>query len=447
MNIEQQEEEESCWVPLMADTSALSPREQARASGLPMLDSNDETSTPPPNNPPRESLEVISARLDSRMRLKQGLVDHPLNRAWRLFLHHFFREVWNLEIPLQLGIVLVMIGAILLLITWALSFQWLKIQTIVLVVVFGTSFYCLGPPDVEEKLQAMFRLILNPENALDLGNYADPSIVRRLFKFLILIPTFLELRTFGFLSEAMAESGLKSTITVCVTLGALLVHQFKVSRASPRQCIQQGIYVLYGCALVCSLWRVDLRRLPALAGPFFVASGTLLLSSRDEDMNWLSRILRHALRLTLRDVLASVGEAVREDEMLQLAMLRWLVDFWASQPPPQRAPSHAYGGTESHSSTTDIVDSHTGHAHSQESNRRRRRSLQWDELQPMLDMTTDQMTEEVPAHQAGGSFSEQSQSSTRQDNDSLRNLRNLLHALDVDDRARPTVLAYKRVVE
>ena len=437
MNIDQ-EEEESCWVPLVEETTTQTAREHPQAAAAaPMPDSNMHTTTDASR---RESLEIIASRLDSKIRLKQGLVDHPLDRAWRLFIQHFLGEIWNLQVPLQLGIVLVMIGTILLAMTWALSFQWLNFQTVVLVIVFMVSFYYLAPPDVEEKFQAMCRLVFNPEKALELADYADPAIMRRLFISVLLIPSFLELRTFGFLSEAMAESGVKSNLSVGALLGVFLTHQFKVKRATPRQCIQRGIYVLYGCALVCSLWRVDLRRLPALAGPFFVATGTLLLSSRDEDMNWLSRVLRHALRLTLRDVLASVGESVREDEMLQLAMLRWLVDFWSSQP-TSRSPQQS--STESRTSTI-VTSSNTI---SRETDRQRR-SLQWDELQPMLDMTTDQMTEEVPNHEASGSFSgQQSQNSAKQDNDSLSNLRNLLHTLNVDDRARPAVLAYKRVVE
>jgi hypothetical protein len=446
MNVDQ-EEEESCWVPLVEETMAQTAREQPQAADEATTpgDSNTNDSPPPNSNLSSrcESLQVISSRLDSKIRLKQGLVDHPLDRAWRLFIQHFLREIWNLEITLQLGIVLVVIGMILLAMTWALSFRWLNFQTVVLLIVFMISFYYLAPPDIEEKFHAMFRLVFNPEKALELADYADPAIMRRLFISLLLIPTFLELRTFGFLSEAMADSGFKSNLSVGIFLGAFLAHEFKVKSATPRQCIQRGIYILYGCALVCSLWRVDLRRLPALAGPFFVATGTLLLSSRDEDMNWLSRVIRHALRLTLRDVLASVGESVREDEMLQLAMLRWLVDFWSSQPISRPQQSSA----ESHTSTTTAIVTSSNSA-SRETHTQRP-SLQWDELQPMLDMTTDQMTEEVPCHEASGSFSEQpqSQNSMRQDNDSLQNLRNLLHSLNVDDRARPAVLAYKRVVE
>lgn len=450
------EEEESCWVPLVEETTAQNTQTQAQAT-LPAIPDSARGALPsaPQNNRPRrrESLQVISTRLDSRRRLKVGLVEHPLDQAWRLFLQHFCREIWNLEIPLQLGIVLVMIGTVLLMLTWALSFQWLNIQTIVLLVLFGVSFYYLAPPDVEQKLQNFFRLLLNPEKAFELADYADPAILRRLFIGLLLIPAFLELRTFGFLSEATAESSFKSNLSVGFLVGVYIAYQYKLQTATPRQCIQRGIYVLYGCAFFCSLWRVDVRRLPALAGPFFVATGTLLLSSRDEDMNWLSRVLRHALRLTLRDVLASVGESVREDEMLQLAMLRWLVDFWASSPSASSPPNPASGSTESQVSTTDIVTSRNPRSYQAVT---QHHDLQWGELQSMLEMTTDQMTEEVPAHRASTTSGQSSTSqpneswtadSAREDNDSLRNLHNLLHTLDVDDRARPAVMTYKRVVE
>jgi len=459
MNVEQ-EEEESCWVPLAEEETVQSSQQTAQATiAGPMPDSST-PSAPTNNRPPprREGLEMISARLDSKIRLKQGLVDHPLDRGWRLFLQHFCREIWQLDVHLQLGIVLVVIGTILLTITWALSFHWFRPQTIILFIVFGVSFYYLAPPDVERKLESFFRLLVNPDKAFELADYADPAIMRRLFVIILLLPTFLELRTFGFLSEAMAESGFRSNVSVGVLLGAFLAYQFKVQQATPRQSIQRGIHVLYGFALFFSLWRVDLWRLPALAGPFFLATGTLLLSNRDEDMNWLSRALRHALRLTLRDVLASVGESVREDEMLQLAMLRWIVDYWSYQ--PHAAQSSASSSTANQTArptesrpTTDIVATRNSQPLQEV---QQRRDLQWEELQPMLDMTTDQMNEEVPAHQPGGSFSEQQSSSRRsqswsdssqQDNDSLQNLRYMLHTLDVDDRARPAVMKYKHVVE
>lgn len=459
-----QEEDESCWVPLTEEETSLYSLQQAQAppnSALPPPP--DSTPAPTSSAPPRESLQVISARLDSKIRLKQGLVDHPFDRAWRLFLQHFCREIWQLEIHLRLGIVLVVFGAMLLLVKFALSFQWFHPQTIILLVVFGVSFYYLAPPDVEQKFHAFFRLLLNPDKAFEFADYADPAIMRRLFVVLLLTPTFLETRTFGFLSEAMAEAGFVSNVSVGILLAAFLTYRFKIQKATPRQCIQQGIYVLYGFAFFFSVWRVDLRRLPALAGPFFLATGTLLLSSRDEDMNWLSRALRHALRLTLRDVLGSVGESVREDEMLQLAMLRWLVDYWSYQPSPAPTPptpassspnSSAASGRSESRIQSEIVPSRV----TQPQETQQPHDLQWEELQPMLDMTTDQMIEEVPTHRAG-SFSEQPyseslashQSSTvpsrQRENDSLRNLRNMLHTLDIDDRARPAVMKYKNVVE
>ena len=445
----EKEEEDSCWVPLVEEEGTQRTQQQAQArASLPDSTTQSEQNI---DRPPfqQESLQLVSARLDSKIRLKQGLVDHPLDRAWRVFLQHFCREIWQLDASLQLGIVLIVIGTVLLMITWTLSFQWFHPQTIVLLVVFGVSFYYLAPPDVERKLEAFFRLLLNPGKAFELADYVDPAVIRRFFLGLLLLPTFLEFRTFGFLSEAMAESGFLTNVSVGALLGIFLAYQFKIQQATPRQCIQRGIHVLYGFALFFSLWRVDLWRLPALAGPFFLATGTLLLSNRDEEMNWLSRALRHALRLTLRDVLASVGESVREDEMLQLAMLRWIVDYWSYQPPPSSttstpsAPNQAAGSSESRSSRTDIGETQQRHG------------LQWEELQPMLEMTTDQMTEEVPVHQAGF-FTEQSSSqrpseswsnASRQENDSLQNLRNILQAMDVDDRARPAVMKYKHVVE
>jgi hypothetical protein len=438
------EEEEESWIPLVQEKTPRSSQQQQQIAA-------PNVSTSPPTRR-RDSLEAAQKRLDSSVRLKQGLVDHPLNQGWRLFFKHFASEIWQLDVHLRLGIVLVIVGTFLQMLVWGLSFRWYHPRTIILLLVFAVSFVYLAPKDVEKKVEAFFRLLTTPDKVFDVAEYVDPTIMRRTFLALLLIPTLLEMRTFGFLSKVMAESGFFNNVSVGFILAGFLMYRLKKQKATPRECIQRGIHVLYGFSLLVSIVRADLARLPTLMGPFFLATGTLLLSYRDDDMNWLSRAVRHALRLTLRDVLASVGETVAEDEMLQLAMLRWIVDYWSYQPAetPAPVPNRATSDTESRPSPPKTSSFPVRTTQPQPVPHQ---ELQWEELRPMLDMTTDQMIEEVPTHtpnysgrQSESRPSWTDSSAQTEDNGSLHNLKSMLAALDVDDRAKPAVMAYKQAV-
>ena len=119
--------------------------------------------------------------------------------------------------------------------------------------------------------------------------------------------------------------------------------------------INSWIY-LYAIALLSTTFMVQknqIHRPIILAAPFLLVTGSFfILSCReatgegscndnddddvvddddDDDVdNVFLKILRRALRQTLFDVFQLVGENVAEDEKLQMNMLRWIVDYWAT---------------------------------------------------------------------------------------------------------------------
>ncbi len=357
-----------------------------------------------------------------------------------------------------LGMFFAFIGTLLQIIRWVYSFRWCHPRTILFVVIFGASFAYLAPQDVERQFTALLKLLSDPYSSVD---YINPDVIRRILVGLMLLPTLLEMRSLGFLSHAVAESGFFYNALAGTVLSTVMLHRFKFLLKSPRDCLLRTVHVLYGIALVCCLSRADLHRLPALAGPFFWSTGSLLLSYRGDD-NGFGRALRHALRLTLRDVLANVGETVSQDEMLQLAMLRWIVDYWAYRPADTPTGSASATRTSTSERTSSSVDPTRASASertgaSSEAQSTPHHELQWEELQPMLDMTTHQMVEEVPSHTdhfglgalrftPGPRPSTFPSSARQEENGSLRNLRNMLASLDVDERAKPAVMAYKQAV-
>jgi len=123
------------------------------------------------------------------------------------------------------------------------------------------------------------------------------------------------------------------------------------------------------------------------------------------------------------------------------------VDYWSYTPPspPSQSSSSAAGGASANTNNAD---------------------MQWDEFMPMLNMATDQMTSEVHSlqqqqqgHHQNSQQPQQPQNSqpsapaasttntsASPADDSLHGLHTMLASMNVDDRAKPAVLAYKRNV-
>jgi hypothetical protein len=473
-----EDEDDASWIPLVPEREASGPTNRSQSTTVTTGSTARTTPSESQNNDARrQDLKRIQRRLETRVSLKNNLIDHPIGLFWRRFLIHLGRELWELDLYIRLGLSLILIGAFLkifLLSTWYFWYPRLVFFT----TIFLVSFFYLDPFDTQRQLQAIATAIMAPAKIIEASEQLDMAQFRRLCFCFLIIPTALEMRTISFLSQIKAESGWMLYNT-CLALAILSVMMYllKVQHWKPRDCTYKGLLVLYGSALIVTIVRTDWRRMPVLAAPFFLATGTLLLTYHDDDMEWLSRSLRHALRLTLRDVLSSVSQKVGEDEMLQLAILRWIVDYWSYDPSsgtesssstrPQnestsRRPTSSgtpASLTASASATTPVASSSPVPQH----------EVQWEELLPMLNMATDQMASEVntlqssePAagtlteprrsHASSTSRSSYSSSSpgapeSNNNNNSLDNLKSMLLSLDVDERGKPAVLAYRRGVE
>ena len=359
---------------------------------------------------------------------------------------------------------LVIFGTIFQSIVMATFFPWYHPRTIFLVVLSVVSWVYLMPKN------------LDPQSLLSLIQVHRLSAdhVRYIFLASFMIPTWLEARTLGYLSQVLCQAGWGYNFCVTVAIAGVIVYRrSKNPRLSPRQHFYASIYILYGGAFWVSLLHFRIRNIPSTAGPFLLSSGTLLLTWADQGQ--YTRVLRHALRLTLRDTLATVSGNVQEDEMLQLAMLRWIVDYWSttspntnnSDNPPSRSPasstatpptpfvvesgtmvSRNTAQTPSISAATPptpftMVSRDTAQTPSISAATRRltRRQIsntgdiRWNDLLSMLDMTANQMEEEVR------------HSPNNDQTGSVQNLRHMLASMDIDEHAQPAVDAYKQVVQ
>jgi hypothetical protein len=432
----------------------------------------------------------MQRRLETRVNLKTNLVDHPIDLFWKRYLVNLAREVWELELHIRLGLCMIISGIALKLFLLSTWYFWYP-RIAFLTVLFIVSMLYLDPFDLRVQIGRIGKLIFSPDKAAEVLDQLDMVGLRRLSFLLLLIPTMLEMRTLSFLSQIKAESGWTLyNLFLASTLLALMMYLFRIKRLKPRECIYQGLLVLYGSALLVTLVKTDLSRMPVLAAPFLTATGTLVLTYQDDDMEWISRVLRRALRLTLREVLSSVSEKVSEDEMLQLAILRWIADYWASTPdttsPPSQTSSSSTSSarpanstsTENRQSTSTCAPqtpASTSNSRPQQrsSGDPRQHEVQWEELLPMLSIATEHMTSEVrmlqspdttnntqsdpasetPQPPQASASQQRPQAHPSQSGhdgsttDPFADLTNMLSSLNVDERAEPAVRAYRRAVE
>jgi hypothetical protein len=461
------------WIPLKEEPSEQTAKEAANSvlNAEPRMGGTSRavaTTTPRRNrnDDAPADLRMLQRKLETKSRLKQGLVDHPLDQAWQRFIVHLGGELWQLDLSIRLGVVMIVFGTIFQSIVMATFFPWYDPRIIILTIIFGVSCFYLVPATMnnfDDPLQAAASLI--PVHRL------TATQIRVVFLTCCLIPTWLEMRTLGFLSQVLVQAGWGYNLFVTAVVCAVLLYRRKKQPfLSPRLHFYSCIYVLYGGALWISLLHFRIADIPKTAGPFLLSSGTLLFSQADQRQ--YTRALRHALRLTLRDTLATLSDNVQQDEMLQLAMLRWIVDYWSTRPsdqdtaPPTTRQQQSSATNNSRASSTTAVPApvqsgslviqdtvttseapsatpspptpNVSRPRRSSSNRRRLANgeeIQWGDLLSMLDMTANQMEEEVHYDPL------------TDENDSVKNLRQMLTSMDVDEHAKPAVDAYKQLIQ
>ena len=472
-----EDDEKGDWIPLLPPEAAT-----ALASSGPTVTEKSSISSKEssasflgnnlnkPGSTTERSIIAVQNLLERNIRLKANLVDHPIDYFWKRFLLNFASELWRLDLRIRIGLSLIVIGFILkifLISTWYLWHPRLAFFIAIGVV----PFVYLDPLNVKSRFASYLEaLFASPSRLLEGNDLLNPTRLRRACLVVLVYPTALEIHTISFLTNVHVECGwFRFTVLFSVIILWLMMHLIRSRHWKPRESIHKGLLTLYSSALLVTLVKADFRRIPKIATPFCSATGTLLVTYDDDDMEWLSRTLRSALRLSLRDVLASISGRVNEDEMLQLAIIRWIVDYWSSAPansasdnaPPNNTSEKKSKGPDQSANfreqTAEATIKPTGASPKPSSSDNS--SVHWNDLRPMLHIATNQMSIEVnslqsPAsgRQSGSETSIEpitlaSHVSSPTKNDSVDNLSTMLMSLDVDERGPSAVEAYRKAVE
>ena len=356
---------------------------------------------------------VASRKQDKNNSLRSGsssstsnIVSHPMRRIAGRLCVHLCRQIWNLDFWTRGAIVCGTVGTffqLLYSIFYYAFYPELALYTTGLLLVAATPLFMYGKPALEQLLKDIDS---SPADAIAdwINRCLDSQQMRGLVAFcLFVLPALLEMRTLQFLSNLVGGSSVSPPIIFLLILIGRAAHsawkrtgpqQRRPSDSSlmetivlnwgdlsPHTCFHFALYALYGLAL----WVVlvgpgsgtgSWRHVPALAGRFGLATAVLLYQNSTAD--W-SRAVHNALRLTVRDALQELGSSVQEDELLQLTMLRWLVEYWSSS-----------------TSSTFSKNSTTTHGSRRPTKRTDAQlDMEWSELWSMLQVTTNQMSTEV----------------------------------------------------
>jgi hypothetical protein len=397
-----------------------------------------------------DSVLALQQKVEMRRHLKQRLVHHPMQLLWSHFLWHLAQEFWTLDTKIRIALLFLLVGALCRVACWMTWYLWYP-RTIVMICTLLGSWVYLDHAGIPRHIESFVRTLADlPKRIPETLEKMDPKQARMLCVLMLFVPTLLQMRTISFLADVNASGGtwMWNFFVFFLLVALSAYHLSSPGKKAARDIFQLCVLILYGSALWITLKHWNLLTMPSLAAPFFLSTGTLLLSYDDHhNMEWFSHMVRHALRLTLRDVLATLGTSLQEDEMLQLAMLRWIVDYWSyTPPPPQTGPTNSSSGNSTSpgaSYTTTITQPP-------------RQDLEWDELFPMLNVAADQMTSEVQSlqeqQQSSGSSSIHSGSppgnaSTSKAYQSLQNFQAMLACMNIDDRAKPAVESWSRNVK
>ena len=182
-----EDEEDDYWIPLVPEGAGSSPMSRSQSTTVTTststsTGSSSRTGTTSTRESESESqnhdidididIKRIQRRLETRVNLKNNLVDHPIGLFWRRFLIHLGRELWELDLYIRLGLSLILTGVFLkifLLSTWYFWYPRLVFFT----AIFLVSFFYLDPYDTKRQFHAIASAIMAPEKIVDATEQLD----------------------------------------------------------------------------------------------------------------------------------------------------------------------------------------------------------------------------------------------------------------------------------
>jgi len=438
-------ESNSCSINLSSSTDSANIYAGSSLSAPP--DGSRQVGYPTGRRSEKESLRSIRRTLEDRHLLRRTII-HPMSNFPGKFSRHLLIELFRFEPHVRVGLTLITIGALLQVVAILHLLSSYR-RSIMLVLLFLVPFLF-----VDKKAQQLLQLFSSLDDPVHLMDTAfagleniDSLQLRRVFFAFSIFPAMLEMWSIVFLAETVLESSW--TIISAASLSMLTISVCSVVSGVPaRDSSLRAMVCLYTFALFVASTQMRLGLMNVLAAPFLLAAGSLVLYHPCGEFDCLSRSVRQSLRSTLGEILTEFRGNAAEDEMLQLAALRWIVDYWESASTCSNVGTSYDGTRNGHKSSSggtvslsDFSDTRTEPPSCDD-------PTQSEVMTTWLQITTNQMRGEVnmPDQRQETEYHEKEKKNPEA-NRSFENLYSMLGSMDIDSRAKPAVQAYRSAIE
>jgi hypothetical protein len=188
-------------------------------------------------------LLVVHEKLDSRRRLKEKLVHHPIRLLWSRFLGYLLSEIWQLDLRVRLALLLILLGFVTkMFLLWTAVLRYPRLFCVPALIL--VPFFYLNPSYIPVTIERAIHTLQSPSSLVDSLSEFDPTQLRRLCCAALFIPTLLEVRTIQFLSQIQAIESRWATIyqllVASLIAGAMLTAHTKCHK-SARECTHIGL--------------------------------------------------------------------------------------------------------------------------------------------------------------------------------------------------------------
>ena len=341
-------------------------------------------------------------------------------------------------------------------------------------------------------------LLLSPSTSTSMSRGSEREESKQWL--LLLAPSFVFLFVVGRRLRHRRRASLHSSWVVNLWKHAQEQHCCNFSKVS----LLLGYYLLAWISVVWFVAQVPRYQWAFVSAPLLVATGTTILqyyqhyhhyhpnnnnnndnNNDNNDSDWLSRILRQTLRMTLKDVVQSIRDDVwTQSDWLQLIMIRWIIDYWngggggshkdttnntstttttttnTNTTTSTTTPTNTTGETMDKTISKKEKDDKDNHKPDNATGTKdptstilvarrhgrgeRRTPLTWQELFPMLTVTTNRVRIELEQQP---SLHRPTQTLSSSSSSSFQDFQTMLRSMNVDEQARPAVMAYKQAIQ
>jgi hypothetical protein len=391
----------------------------------------------------------------------------PMDVLCSNFVLNLLREVWYKNWQIQVASVITGLGMACTSIRYTIWYAYSPRQMIGLLLLLVPYTY-LQRQSIHNTMDNLMQAFSDPSYVSKIvADFSPLNFRYGSILFMYILPLSIEIWTLHSLLVIHSDLGSHAlNVSVASLLLISMYLNWNVWKRPLKLCQEVSIWILYGSSLSLAIQHCHWYRIPQLAGPFLLPTGTLWLkdfSRQNPDL--LSQSIQGALRRSIREAFDVVTSMIEEDEMFYLTMIRWIVDYWNIGSKKSEATSqHSQKSNVNDIASTNTINPNISASRHKTMGRESHgppedSSIDWSDMSKMLSLVTDQIEAEVEMKQEtnssnGSNQSQQGKQSTTESQrfpksncKSLSDLHRMFATMDLDEKMKPLIAEYNRKVK